>query len=152
MSFGVGHRLHLDPALPWLWCRPATVAPVPPPAWEPPYALGGALKRKKKKKVFPLQLNQQLLCGSEKEKPCWKSQQYLRHSANQSSLTNIFSKMCYLHRLFILSVQPRNLKEDVWFEKESLPCIKITLDFMHEGTFYKKQTNRAEQLSPKRIH
>ena len=36
--------------------------------------------------------------------------------------------MCYLHRLFILSAQPRNLKEDVWFEKESLPCIKITLD------------------------
>ena len=45
--------------------------------------------------------------------------------------------MCYLHRLFILSAQPRNLKEDVWFEKESLPCIKIPLDFNHDGTFCK---------------
>ena len=51
--------------------------------------------------------------------------------------------MCYLHRLFILSAQPRNLKEDVWFEKESLPCIKITLDFNHKGAFWKNKKIRA---------
>jgi len=34
----------------WLWCRPAAVAPVPPLAWEPPYAVGAALKRKKRRK------------------------------------------------------------------------------------------------------
>ena len=33
-----------DPALPWLWCRPAAVAPIQPLAWEPPYAAGMALK------------------------------------------------------------------------------------------------------------
>ena len=31
----------------WLWCRPAAVAPIGPLAWEPPYASGAALKRKK---------------------------------------------------------------------------------------------------------
>ena len=32
----------------WLWCRPAAVALTGPLAWEPPYAMGVALKRKKK--------------------------------------------------------------------------------------------------------
>ena len=30
----------------WLWRRPAAVATISPPAWEPPYAGGEALKRK----------------------------------------------------------------------------------------------------------
>ena len=38
-----------DPALLWLWCWPAAAAPVQPLAWEPPYAVGVALKSKKKK-------------------------------------------------------------------------------------------------------
>ena len=42
---GVGHRCSLDPALLWLWGRPATAAPVRPLAWEPPYAAGVALKK-----------------------------------------------------------------------------------------------------------
>ena len=36
-----------DPALLWLWCRPAAVAPIGPLAWEPPYVVGVALKRQK---------------------------------------------------------------------------------------------------------
>ena len=28
-----------DLVLPWLWCRPAAAAPIPPLAWEPPYAV-----------------------------------------------------------------------------------------------------------------
>ena len=35
----------------WLWCRPAAIAPIGPLAWEPPYAVGGALKRPKRKKI-----------------------------------------------------------------------------------------------------
>ena len=35
--------------LPWLWCRPAAVAPIGPLAWELPYAAGTALKDKKTK-------------------------------------------------------------------------------------------------------
>ena len=48
MSYGVGHRCGLDPALLWLRCRLAAVAPIQPLAWEPLYAAGAALKKKKK--------------------------------------------------------------------------------------------------------
>ena len=43
MSWGVGYRRGLDPALLWLWCRPATTAPIGPLAWERPYATSAAL-------------------------------------------------------------------------------------------------------------
>ena len=39
-----------DPALLWLWCRLTAVAPIRPLAWEPPYAVGAALKIKKRKR------------------------------------------------------------------------------------------------------
>jgi len=35
----------------WLWHRLAAGAPIRPLAWEPPYATGEALKRKKKNLV-----------------------------------------------------------------------------------------------------
>ena len=38
------------PELLWLWCRPAAVTSIRPLAWEPPHAMGTALKKKKKKK------------------------------------------------------------------------------------------------------
>ena len=47
MSRGVAHRCGSDPTLLWLWCRPMAIAPIGPPAWEPPYAVGAALKRQK---------------------------------------------------------------------------------------------------------
>ena len=37
----------LDPAMLWLWYWPATAALIRPLAWELPYAIGAALKRKK---------------------------------------------------------------------------------------------------------
>ena len=49
MSSGVGHRQGSDPALLWLWCRPAATALIQPLAWEPPHAVGAALKRQKTK-------------------------------------------------------------------------------------------------------
>ena len=64
MSCGVGRRLGSDPALLWLWHRPAATA-LGPLAWEPPYAMGAALemakgqkdkKKKKKKKKKSLAL------------------------------------------------------------------------------------------------
>ena len=36
----------------WLWCRPATTAPIQPPAWAFPCAAGAALKKKIRKKPF----------------------------------------------------------------------------------------------------
>ena len=49
VSYGVGHRHSSDLALLLLWCRPASVAPISPLAWKPPYAAGAALKKIKKK-------------------------------------------------------------------------------------------------------
>ena len=40
-----------DPALLWLWCRPAATTLIQPLAWKLPYASGPALKRQKKGKV-----------------------------------------------------------------------------------------------------
>ena len=50
MGCGVGHRLGPDPELLWLWCRLAAVVPIRPLAWELPYAVGVALKKKKRKR------------------------------------------------------------------------------------------------------
>ena len=48
MSCGIGRRCSLDPKLLWLWCRLVATAPIGPLAWEPPYAMGVALKSQKK--------------------------------------------------------------------------------------------------------
>ena len=47
-SCGVGHRHGSDLMLLWLSRRLAAIAPIGPLAWEPPYAVGGALKSIKK--------------------------------------------------------------------------------------------------------
>ena len=44
MSCGLGCRRGLDLALLWLWCRLAAAALIRPLAWEPPHAMGAALK------------------------------------------------------------------------------------------------------------
>ena len=44
MSYSVGRRCSQDLALLWLLCRPAAVALIRAPNWEPPYAVGAALK------------------------------------------------------------------------------------------------------------
>ena len=50
MGCGVSHRHGLYPALLWLWGRLTAVALIKPLAWEPPYAVGAAVKRQKEKK------------------------------------------------------------------------------------------------------
>ena len=47
MSCGVGHRCGSDPALLWLWYRPAAVALIRSLAWELQCAAGVALKSQK---------------------------------------------------------------------------------------------------------
>ena len=51
MSCGVGGRYGSDSLLLWLWCRPEAVAPIRPLAWEPPYAAGVVLKKKKSARI-----------------------------------------------------------------------------------------------------
>ena len=48
MSCGVGCRCSSDLALLWLWCRLVATALIQPLAQELPYAVGAALKKKKK--------------------------------------------------------------------------------------------------------
>ena len=50
MSCGVGHRGGSDLAVLWLWHRPAAVPPIPPLAWELPYAADAVLEKKRQKK------------------------------------------------------------------------------------------------------
>ena len=45
MSYGLDHRYGSDPTLLWLWHRLAATAPIQPLAWEPPCAMGAALKK-----------------------------------------------------------------------------------------------------------
>ena len=59
MSCGVGS----DPMLLWLWHRPAAVAPIQPLVWEPPYATGGALKKRQKKIVIGVPIMAQHLAN-----------------------------------------------------------------------------------------
>ena len=51
MGCGVGCRCGSDPALLWLWCRQAAMAPIRPPAWEPPYAERVAQEMAKRQKI-----------------------------------------------------------------------------------------------------
>ena len=47
VSFGIGGRCGSDPALQWLWHRPAAAAPIPALAQELPYAANTAVKKEK---------------------------------------------------------------------------------------------------------
>ena len=51
VSCDVDHTCSLDLAWLWLWlcCRSAAVAPIPPLAWQLPYAAGADLKKKNTK-------------------------------------------------------------------------------------------------------
>ena len=51
MSCSVGHRCGSDPLLLWLWRRLAAPALIGPLAWELPYAMDTALKKKRQKKI-----------------------------------------------------------------------------------------------------
>ena len=48
MSYDVSCRPGSDPVLLWLWCRPASTAPIGPLAWKPPYATGAAQEKAKR--------------------------------------------------------------------------------------------------------
>ena len=71
MSCGVGHRHGSNLALLWLWCRLAAAAQIIPLAWEPPYAMGAALKgqeikdkKKKKKECHVVEIIQYVVFSS----------------------------------------------------------------------------------------
>ena len=50
LQWALGQRCGSEPALLWLQCRPAAAALIWPLAWEPPYAAGAVLKKRKERK------------------------------------------------------------------------------------------------------
>ena len=74
MSCGVGCRCGSDPMLLWLWCRPAAVALIRPPAWEPPCAAGADLKRQTdRRKETNLRTKDILYLRGDKNRLGWSS-------------------------------------------------------------------------------
>ena len=59
MSCGAGCRRGSDPALLWVWCRPAATAPIGPLAGELPYAAGAALEKAKRQQMKRKEKNPQ---------------------------------------------------------------------------------------------
>ena len=57
MSCGVACRRGADPALLWLWHRPAAAAQIQLLAWEPPYAAGAAQEIAKKRQDKKIKQN-----------------------------------------------------------------------------------------------
>ena len=66
MSCGLSCRSGLDPTLLWLWHGLAATALIQPLTWEPPYAMGMALKKKQKKN--PVAYKKVYLCSTTKMK------------------------------------------------------------------------------------
>ena len=52
MNCGVGRRRSSDPALLWLWHKLEATALIQPLAWEPSYAMGAALEKTKRLRVY----------------------------------------------------------------------------------------------------
>ena len=78
MSCGVGGRCGLDLVRLWLWCRPSAAARIRPLTWEPPYAVGAALKRQKQK---PEGLKEEQESERPKECSWWGTAALWRHGA-----------------------------------------------------------------------
>ena len=76
MSCGVGCRHSSDPVLLWLWCKLAATAQIGPLVWEPPYAVGAALEKKKKTK-------------KQTDKKTNKQKKEFRHGSAEMNLTSI---------------------------------------------------------------
>ena len=88
MSCSVGHRCGSDLALLWLWHKAAAIGPFWPLAWEPPCAMGVALRSKK-------QTNKQTKQGR-------KEKRNNKDLAWNSHIWAIDHRDCFLERVFNL--------------------------------------------------
>ena len=94
MSCGVGCRHGSDSALLWLWCRPEATAPIRPLAWELPYAMGVALKKKRKallsKNYITVQYVPFSLFLPQREKLCINLSSHVSSLKNVTMLTMLY--------------------------------------------------------------
>ena len=104
MSYGVGQRCSLDPALMWLWCGLAAIALNWPLAWEPPYAEEAALKRKQKQKKT----------NKKKRQPT----EWEKIFANEATDKGLISKI-YKHLLHPITKKNPNNPTQKWTENSN---------------------------------
>ena len=69
MSCGIGRRHSLDLVLLWLWLRPTATALIRSLAWDSPYAVGAALKKRKKNTIMILAKNRNIFQWTRIESP-----------------------------------------------------------------------------------
>ena len=70
VSYGVDCTHGSDPALLWLWRRPAAVALIRPLAWETSYAMGVAIKKKEKERKRERKKERERKKKKEERKKC----------------------------------------------------------------------------------
>ena len=113
MSYGVGHRCVLDPALLWLWHRSVAVTLIRPLAWKPSYATSAALKRKRKKQNKNKKINRILLAII-----CWQILQSRRNrqisrdiqpaKLNQEKIDQLNNLMARNEIEYVIKILPTN--------------------------------------------
>ena len=100
MSCSVGRRWGSDLVWLWLWHRLAAVTLIQPLAWESPYAVCAALKKKKKKKT-----------KDKRQKNPKKSRNYIllnmsgaqHNGGTEEVLYEILGKKCFIKNLLWVS-------------------------------------------------
>ena len=119
---GVDCRQDLDLGLLWLWCRPAAVALIGPPAWDLPYATSVALnKRQTNKKKCPM-VQVVRFQGMKWGGQVWKWRQNLahRHASLAGFRDVLLFSLPYLLFFFFLRLHP-------WHMEASRPGVESEL-------------------------
>ena len=135
MSCGVGCRHGSDPSLLWLWHRLAATASIQPLAWEPPYAMGAALEKKKITKIV-------LIYGLYYVEVCslYATFWSLYHKWMLNFIKSFFHDYWDDHMVFILQFISALYHTD-WFvdtKKSWYPCYKSLLVMVYD--YYKYNT------------
>ena len=84
MSCAVGLRHALELVLLWLWHRLAAEAPIRTLAWEFPYAMGAALKSKKKKQTNKKQKLKKNKKQKSKHQSMWIGEEYINNISGEA--------------------------------------------------------------------
>ena len=122
-------KMWLGSGLGWLWCRPAAVALILPLAWEPPNAVGGALKKNKIKTKDGANQCQHLL--NELSQSCKKEALDLYVPAEG----------CQFHMAFLSHLLPQDWVRTV--ARQSWTVQRLI--FPNEASYYLRDKDREDK-------